>query len=281
MQKERELHDINEYRIYTLEALLQEKEHDATERKQWFVKLKEDFSYNLKLLEERDAELERYDACVNHLKAVIRGKDIELSELKIALAELQHAVKQEHDRAIESEAYYQQKLAAVREEDEAARCKLDIELRSQRDEFESYKLERQRAVREATEALDRDRHEAAAAFAEVAWQREREHAARVDELEMEVKQAVQARQRAEAATVEVKSRVMRDEEKLGALASQCRSLERQLEEEAREAARREARMAAQLEDAERQRQSVERANAGREKELKSQLDDLSRSLASA
>ena len=110
MQKEKELHDINEYRIHTLETLLQEKERDISESKGKLTKLKDDFNYNLRLLEERDTELERYDSSFSNLKAVIRDRDIELSELKVSAAELQHGVKQERDRQAESESYYQQKL---------------------------------------------------------------------------------------------------------------------------------------------------------------------------
>ena len=58
-QKERELHDINEYRLHTLESLVAEREREAGVAKESLAKLKEDFAYNLRLLEERDAELER------------------------------------------------------------------------------------------------------------------------------------------------------------------------------------------------------------------------------
>ena len=237
MQKEKELHDINEYRIHTLENLLQEKDRDVAEGKTKLAKLKEDFTYNLKLLEERDGELERYDGSFTHLKAVLRDREIELSEVKISAAELQHAAKQERDRAAESEAYYQQKLAATREEGEASRWKLDDELRTQRDEFEGYKREQARQAREASEALERERREAATAFDDAARAREREHGAKVEEHEAELRQARQAKARAEAATAEAKSHVMREEEKLEALAAQYRSLERQQEEEGREASR--------------------------------------------
>lgn len=49
-------------RIQTLEEALNGKEKDLQEEKAKFSKLKEDFKYNLKVLEERDQELERYDA---------------------------------------------------------------------------------------------------------------------------------------------------------------------------------------------------------------------------
>ena len=180
-QKEKELHDINEYRIHTLETLLQEKERELAEHKQQKAKLKEDFNYNLKLLEERDGELERYDSSFSSLKSVIRDRDVELSELKIAAAELQHAAKQERDRAAEAESYYQQKLAALREEAEAVRWKKEDEVRAQRDEFEAHKREAQRQLHEAAAALELERREAAAAFDDAGRQREREHAAAVDE----------------------------------------------------------------------------------------------------
>ena len=49
------------FRIQALEAALQDKEQQLRKETTKFVKLKEDFKYNLKLLEERDQELERYD----------------------------------------------------------------------------------------------------------------------------------------------------------------------------------------------------------------------------
>ena len=44
-----------------MEAALNQKEKELSEEKEKFQKLKEDFKYNLKLLNERDAELEKYD----------------------------------------------------------------------------------------------------------------------------------------------------------------------------------------------------------------------------
>ena len=52
-------HDI--FRIESLESTLQEKEKQLSEEREKFQKLKEDFKYNLRLLGERDQELDRYD----------------------------------------------------------------------------------------------------------------------------------------------------------------------------------------------------------------------------
>ncbi len=61
VQKEKEWRDIQEKRIATLETLLKQKTQDLSEEKGKLNQLKEDFKYNLKLLEERDAELEKFE----------------------------------------------------------------------------------------------------------------------------------------------------------------------------------------------------------------------------
>ena len=49
------------FRLRALEAALQEKDQKLSQQTEKLQKLKDDFKYNLKLLEDRDQELERYD----------------------------------------------------------------------------------------------------------------------------------------------------------------------------------------------------------------------------
>ena len=60
------LYFLNNYiyrvRIESLEVAVREKDNELQSHKEKFVELKEHFKYNLKLLEERDRELEKYDA---------------------------------------------------------------------------------------------------------------------------------------------------------------------------------------------------------------------------
>ena len=49
-------------RVESLEAALREKETVLQQEKSKFAKLKEDFKYNLKLLNDRHAELDTYDS---------------------------------------------------------------------------------------------------------------------------------------------------------------------------------------------------------------------------
>ncbi|KAG7393297.1 hypothetical protein PHYBOEH_006139 [Phytophthora boehmeriae] len=139
LEKEKELHDINEYRIRTLEALLRDKEAAASAAKQKLSKLQEDFKYNLKLLEGRDEELALYDANFASLKSVLRDRETELSELRAREAELQTELQRCKQRGDAQEAQHQQKLKDARAQMEGARWKFDDELRRQQDALETHR----------------------------------------------------------------------------------------------------------------------------------------------
>ncbi|KAJ3215448.1 hypothetical protein HDU67_000372 [Dinochytrium kinnereticum] len=71
----------------SLEAAIKEKDGFIQEAAACWKSLKEDFTYNLTLLEERDAELERYDVAVESMKTELNQKDAIISELKILLSD--------------------------------------------------------------------------------------------------------------------------------------------------------------------------------------------------
>jgi hypothetical protein len=56
------------FRLQTLEEVLADKDKQLSQMNVMLQKLKEDFKYNLKLLEERDQELERYDLGFSGIK---------------------------------------------------------------------------------------------------------------------------------------------------------------------------------------------------------------------
>ena len=57
-----------------MEKALQEKDEKLAECTEKFNKLKEDFKYNLKLLKDRDDELESYDSNVEGLNGNARDQ---------------------------------------------------------------------------------------------------------------------------------------------------------------------------------------------------------------
>ncbi|XP_021270291.1 coiled-coil domain-containing protein 57 isoform X2 [Numida meleagris] len=81
--------------------------HDMREN---FNKLKEDFVYNLRILEERDKELESYDVTFTHLKTSENAKQAEISDLKIQLDKLEQLLVKERRKRAELHYHYQQNL---------------------------------------------------------------------------------------------------------------------------------------------------------------------------
>ncbi|KAH9144283.1 hypothetical protein AeRB84_011763 [Aphanomyces euteiches] len=159
LEKEKELHDINEYRIRTLEGLLKEKETTMQTYKQKFYKLQEDFKYNLKLLEGRDEELAMYDSNFATLKMVVRDRESEISNLKIQLADVQSDLKTEKQKASEGDVYVQQKLKELRGAMESTRWSYDEDLRKAKEDIESMKRRHEREMREKDEDVETIRRE--------------------------------------------------------------------------------------------------------------------------
>ena len=106
--KENEWKEAQELRNNSLQAALQQKDKQLNNEKLRFRKLKEDFEYNLKLLEERDQELARYDAHFSQLRNANSFRDGEISDLKIRLDELNLKLSHEEKAREELQRHYQQ-----------------------------------------------------------------------------------------------------------------------------------------------------------------------------
>ena len=107
-QKENEWREAQDLQIKSLQNALKEKERQTNNEKLRFRKLKEDFEYNLKLLEERDHELHRYDALFVQVKNSNSLRDGEVSDLKIQLDELRLKLSHEEKAKEELQKHYQQ-----------------------------------------------------------------------------------------------------------------------------------------------------------------------------
>ena len=79
--KERELHEIHDLRCTQLQKLIEERDLIILDSHKRFESLKEDFSYNLTLLEARDGEIKRLESQFDGLNASIN----ELTEDKSSL----------------------------------------------------------------------------------------------------------------------------------------------------------------------------------------------------
>ena len=61
-------------------------ERELHEAQSKYKNLKADFQYNLKLIEDRDAELKRNDAAFVNLQEAIRQRDTHISDLRVKVS---------------------------------------------------------------------------------------------------------------------------------------------------------------------------------------------------
>lgn len=107
-QKENEWREAQQLQNKSLQNALKEKERQLNNERVRFRKLKEDFEYNLKLLEERDQELQRYDALFLQVRNINSLRDGEVSDLKIQLDDLKLKLSHEEKAKEELQRHYQQ-----------------------------------------------------------------------------------------------------------------------------------------------------------------------------
>ncbi|XP_074647544.1 coiled-coil domain-containing protein 57-like [Tubulanus polymorphus] len=181
-QKEQEWKQLQQMRTQTLEAAFREKEKLYVEEHNRFIKLKEDFKYNLKLLEDRDKELDKYDVLFNDIKAKMSEKDAEISELKIKIDELNVTISREIQEKSDVQTRYQQRIKEKQLELEQYRTNKDNEIDVERAELESYKREINRRMLELEQELEIQKHELNAGFDDVLRKREHEFRLKVDDL---------------------------------------------------------------------------------------------------
>ncbi|KAK2180134.1 hypothetical protein NP493_458g04063 [Ridgeia piscesae] len=181
-QKEKEWRELQHLRVQSLEVALQEKNTALKEHQSKFDKLKEDFKYNLRLLGERDAELARYDALFADLRTKASGKEAELSELKIQVADLQTTLAREAKSRDEFQSHYELRVRQKQAELEQYRSMKDEEVAQERGELETFKRGLERQLREAENEMDTQRRELTAGFEEALRKREHEFRVRMDEM---------------------------------------------------------------------------------------------------
>ena len=171
-QKEKELHDINDYRVGTLEEELRRREKSESVLRAKFAKLKEDFTYNLKLIEDRDAELDRYEGNFESLKGVIRGKDSELHELRTQVADLQGLLSTERSRAKSNDSHYESKMRDMNEALEKEKWGREDSERNHREVLDACKRDLATQLRVKDEQILKQRQEMNISHDEVMRKRE-------------------------------------------------------------------------------------------------------------
>ncbi|XP_024902844.1 coiled-coil domain-containing protein 57 isoform X2 [Pteropus alecto] len=166
-RKEEEWRALQSHRSQLQEAALRE----ARAR---LRRLQEDFVYNLQVLEERDRELERYDAAFAQARGLEEARQAEASELRVEAAKLRQALAHEAQRLEDLQQRYQQKLQEHRLELERVRSDQSCEIDRQREQYEKLTWKLERKLEELDGELALQRQELLLEFESELQKRERE-----------------------------------------------------------------------------------------------------------
>ncbi len=173
-QKEKEWREIQEKRIDVLEKTLKIKCQELNEEKGKFSRLKEDFKYNLKLLEERDADLEKYEQTLLANRKQLSDKNAEVSDLKIKIDELKTTKEKEKNALDECKKYYLNRLNQKQNEIDKYKSLKDAEVNQERNEIEKHKRALKRELQDLQIDLETQRYEMKTEFDEIMRKREHE-----------------------------------------------------------------------------------------------------------
>ena len=181
-QKARELKEIRQYQASAVEASLKRKEKALLELQQKFQQLRNDFEYNLKLLEERDKELTQYDEVFEQLKNIINNKSAEISELHIHIDQLTNQIASfERDKA-DLKQHYTERVAELQRQTTTFQQQCHANADKERHHYEQLCNQLQLRLRQCEEESERIREESGRDLEELLRRKEQDHRIKVDEM---------------------------------------------------------------------------------------------------
>ena len=160
-RKESELMQLRSRRVAELESRAERSSSELGELRARLASLREDFQYNLNLLDERDKELERYDASFARASTEAEASAKQLREARLGTQEAVSESRRWQQRCAESEAHHARRVAENRDVVERERFARDEALLRQREEFDAHKRSLMRQIAERDELLEVVRADAA------------------------------------------------------------------------------------------------------------------------
>ncbi|XP_077407890.1 LOW QUALITY PROTEIN: coiled-coil domain-containing protein 57 [Vanacampus margaritifer] len=180
--KEREWKELHARRIHLLEDSLKKTKEECASLRHQNQKLKEDFQYNLSILDEREKELERYDVITSRAVNAEQNRQEELSRLRIQVAMLEEKQAKDAEARHEELRISQNKAAQQRLQLDELRQSMTGTIQKQMEERERMKLEMQQKLHKMEGELTRQKQEMTAIYNKEHRQREHEFNLKLDEM---------------------------------------------------------------------------------------------------
>ncbi|XP_045425732.1 coiled-coil domain-containing protein 57 isoform X1 [Lemur catta] len=181
-RREEEWRALQAQRTQMQEAALQDTQSRLEDAQRKLRRLQEDFVYNLQVLEERDLELERYDAAFAQARAREEARQAEVSELKIEVAKLRQALAQEARRMEELQQQHQLRFQELCLELERVHSDKSGEIDRHREQYENLKWKLERKLEELDGELALQRQELLLEFESETQKREHEFRLQADSM---------------------------------------------------------------------------------------------------
>ncbi|KAM9296219.1 coiled-coil domain-containing protein 57 [Gastrophryne carolinensis] len=181
-RKEQEWKELQQRQILVLQQGLKEAQEAVQEHKDKFDRLKKDFTHNLKVLGERDRELEQYEVMFSRLKVAENAKQSEISDLKIQIEKLQQELQREKRSYGDLHNQYQRRIKEHRIDLERVNSCKNSDLDQMLEKYENVKRQLERKIEEVQGDLTLQRQELSLEFDCEMKKREHEFRVHLDEM---------------------------------------------------------------------------------------------------
>uniref|UniRef100_A0A663DSB7 Coiled-coil domain containing 57 n=1 Tax=Aquila chrysaetos chrysaetos TaxID=223781 RepID=A0A663DSB7_AQUCH len=145
---EKEGKELHACQFLCQKKMLQDVKKQLQDMHEKFNKLKEDFVYNLRILEERDKELGHYDVTVARLKTSENAKQAEISDLRVQLGKMEQMLVKERRKRCKLHYYCQQHVEEHKLELERFCSSRNSHIDHQHEEYVNLKHHMERKIQE-------------------------------------------------------------------------------------------------------------------------------------
>lgn len=159
IKKEKELQNLGKLRINQLEVQITQRDKRIEELQDKLMRIQDDFNYNLKLLEDRDADLQEVEYKLESLARILKDKDAEISELKSNLAGAEQKLASEMMKLRNYEKYLAENKSDIRTQLQNLKWEKDEEIRKIKEELERQKLKYEHKLQEKDSQINDTRYE--------------------------------------------------------------------------------------------------------------------------
>ncbi|XP_078729140.1 coiled-coil domain-containing protein 57 [Lampetra fluviatilis] len=180
--KEQEWHELQKLRARVLAESVRRAERATAEERERFLQLKDDFKFNLRLLEERDGELEHCEADLASARSDNAELRAHVSELSVQADRLRSALAAARRDGEEETVQHRERLRELRLDTERARGVVEAQLSQRSEELERLRRELERKVEETCGELGLQKQELLAEFDVHLQKREHEFRLHADQM---------------------------------------------------------------------------------------------------